>query len=335
MEHHAPHPKAVFEGYYNKFKLPSGAHLLIIISEVRGVNKRPNEISCVYVPQDASKIYHKELFPETLDMRRLGPKGDAFILDAPGIGHVKWLEDSTTEFQLDHELFSLHATTTSRVPWSDTANTPEGPLVYLPLPLHWHVQSLGSQCKFDLQIRDYKLPPEDVSGEAIVHEEKNYAFSFPSAHMWVQCRDGGRGFCCAGGQILGMEAFLLGYRSKDLNFDFRPPFATRIAGLSPFMSYTTDWENRAFELSIQSFRQKIVVKAVAPKGTFFPLSPPFDDGHRENYLNQSFQATVEIKIYESGWLSPWQLVREDSFSEASLEFGGGYYPLAGSDQHFN
>ncbi len=335
MEHHAPHARTVFEGYYNKFQLPSGAHLIIIISQVKDADKRPYVLSFVYVPEDVSKIYHKEVFPEELDMRRLDDKTDAFILDIPGIGYAKWHADSTTEYKLNHELFNFEATTTSRVPWSDATNSPEGPLISLPLPLHWHVQSLASECKFSLQIPEYKLPQEDASGVATVHQEKNWAFSFPSAHMWVQCRDGDRGFCCAGGQILGMEAFLLGYRSKDLNFDFRPPFATRLAGLSPFMAYTTDWESRTFELSVQSFRRKITVKAVAPKGTFFPLSPPFQDGHRENYLNQSFNAKVEIKIYESGWLSAWQLVGEDSFNGASLEFGAGYYPPAGTEQKYN
>jgi hypothetical protein len=169
----------------------------------------------------------------------------------------------------------------------------------------------------------------------MVHDEKNWANSFPSAHMWLQARDPDRGFCCAGGQILGMEAFLLGYRSKNLNLDFRPLFAMRFAGMSPFMSYETDWEGKRFELSVQSFRQKLTVKASAPVGSFFSLSSPFPDGHRENFLGQSFQARIEVKVYESGWFGPWRLVREDVFDNGSLEFGGGYYPPAGSSVRFH
>ena len=153
--------------------------------------------------------------------------------------------------------------------------------------------------------------------------------------MWLQAREGDRGFCCAGGQILGMEAFLLGYRSKDLNIDFRPPFATRVAGMSPFMSYSSDWDSRSFELSIQSFRQKIMVKAAAPKGSFFSLSAPFPESHRENYLGQSFQAHFEVRVFESTFFGPWKLVREVAFHGASLEFGGGYYPPRGTEQRFN
>ncbi len=333
MEHNAPHDNAAFEGYYNKFYLPSGAHLVIVISKVKNGTVKPDALSLVYVAKDPAKTCHREVFADSLEMKKLDSGG--FILDLPGIGHAKWNADSTTEYIFDHEMFSFHATTTSRVPWSEDTSTPEGMLVYLPLPLHWHVHSLNSQSKFELKIPGYDLPAEDTGGEAIVHQEKNWAYSFPSAHMWVQCRKDDKYFCCAGGQILGMEAFLLGYRSKDLKFDYRPPFAVRFAGLSPFMSYTTDWENRSFELTLQSFRRKINVKAVAPKGTFFPLSPPFPEGHRENYLNQSFQAKVEVKIYESGWLSPWELVREDHFEDGSLEFGAEYYPLAGTEDKFN
>ncbi|KAK3684563.1 hypothetical protein LTR37_020166 [Vermiconidia calcicola] len=309
MEHHAPHSNAAFEGYYNKFDLPSGAHLIMIICKVKDAKSKPNTISFTYVPKDASKIFQRELFPERIDMRRTGEGSNAFILEVPGIGYAKWNDDSSTEYEVEHETFSFRAHTTSRAPWSAESNTPEGPLVHLPLPLHWHVQSLASQCKFNMKIRDEEVPPDDLSGQATLHQEKNWAFSFPPAHIWVQCRDGERGFCCAGGQILGMEAFLLGYRSNDLNFDFRPPFA--------------------------SFRRKITVKAVAPKGTFFSLAPPFQDGHRENFLGQSFQADVKIKIYESGWVSQWNLVREDHFEGASLEFAGGYYPPAGSEQRIN
>lgn len=335
MEHNAPHPKAAFEGYYNKFDLPSGAHLVLVICKVKDAQSKPNVLSFTYVPCDASKIFRKELFTESIDMRIDDAKGYAFTLDIPGIGYAKWDDSSCTEYELKHEAFSFHATTLTRTPWDKVSQTPEGLLVRLPLPLHWHVQSMASRCKFDLNIPGYDLPPEDRSGEAVVHQEKNWAFSFPSAHMWVQCRDGDRTFCCAGGKILGMDAFLLGYRSKDLNLDFRPPFAVRIAGLGPFMTYKTDWEHRSFELAVQSFRQKITVKASAPKGSFFPLSPPFPEGHRENFLNQSFQAKVEIKVYESGWLSPWNLVREEIFEGGSLEFGGDFYPPAGSSDRFN
>ncbi|KAK4507727.1 hypothetical protein PRZ48_001462 [Zasmidium cellare] len=336
MDHHRPHPSAVFEGYYSKFSLPSGANLALVICKIKGAQSRPNMVSFTYVPSDGKGTYQKEIWADSLQMASEG-RGKGFILNVPNLGFAKWDADGkSTEYDLKCEHFTLKATARNPTPWSDTADTPESLLVNLPLPLHWHVQSLESDVSFEMDIPSVNLPPEDRSGKAKVHDEKNWANSFPSAHMWLQARDheSGRGFCCAGGQILGMEAFLLGYRSKDLNVDFRPPFAVRVAGLSPFLTYSTDWESRTFQLSVQSFRQKIEVKASAPKGTFFSLSSPFPEGHRENYLGQSFQATIEIRVFESGWFSPWKLVREDKFENASLEFGGGYYPPAGSAQRF-
>ena len=134
---------------------------------------------------------------------------------------------------------------------------------------------------------------------------------------------------------MGMEAFLLGYRGKKYDFDFRPPFAIRVFGFSPFLSYTTNWEDKSFSLSVQSFRQKITVEAQAPQGSFFSLSAPFPEGHKPNMLGQSFQASFKVKVYESGWFSPWELVEEQDFEGCSLEFGAGYYPPAGSDKKFH
>lgn len=334
MEHHKPHPSAVFEGYYSKFDLPSGAHLALIACRVKNANQRPYMVSFTYVPaKDCSKTFQREIWSESMEMKT-SSKGDGFRINIPGTGFITWTTNYT-EYDIETPEFSFKAKSSSRTPWSKETNTPESLLVNLPLPLHWHVQSLASKCTFTLEIPSQNLPLEDKTGSATIHDEKNWAHSFPSAHMWLQARSDDRGFCCAGGQILGLEAFLLGYRSKNLNVDFRPPFAVRVAGWSPFLSYSSDWEGRTFEASMQSFRQKLVVRASAPKGSFFSLSSPFPEGHRENFLGQSFQATIEVEVYESGWFGPWRLVREDRFEDGSLEFGGGYYPPAGSKERFH
>jgi tocopherol cyclase len=333
MEHNAPHKGAAFEGYYSKFDLPSGAHIALIVCKVHNAKFRPNKLSFTYVPQDVTRTYQKEVFPDKMEMNILSPD-NAFEIVIPDIGFVRWHGNSVTEYEIKDESFTFMGKTTTRTPWSRTANTPESLLVHLPLPLHWHVHSLASECEYSLSIPGH-LPLEQRSNTAIVHQEKNWAASFPSAHMWLQARNGDRSFCCAGGQILGMEAFLLGYRSKKLEVDFRPPFAVRVAGLSPFLSYTSDWEGRKFSLSVQSFRQKITVEASAPVGSFFSLSAPFKEGHLPNQLGQSFQATIRVKVWESGWVGDWSLVEEEVFKGGSLEFGAGYYPPRGSDIRFN
>lgn len=293
-------------------------------------------ISFTYVPHDTAKTFQREVWVDKLEY--VTGSDFAFEQRIPGLGKVTYYADDTAEYSLDHKNFSFHATVTTRTPWSKDTDTPEGLLVHLPLPLHWHVHSLSSECKFQLKLPSYdSLPTVDSDGVATVHIEKNWAASFPSAHIWIQARDGERGICIAGGQILGMQAYLLGYRSSDSRYsmDFRPPLAVKMAGLSPSMSVSCDWETRTFEISIQSWTQKITVQASGAKGDFFSLSSPFPEGHRENFLGQSFKATVKVQVYEAGWLGPWQLKHEDKFGGASLEFGGGYYPPAGSKERLH
>jgi len=293
-------------------------------------------VSFSYVSKDSKHVFQRELWAEHLQM--VPHAHNEFDLRVPGIGNIKVHADSTSEYTFDTNDFSFHAKTTTRTAWSDAAETPESLLVYLPLPLHWHVQSLSSDCDFDLSIpSDPDLHSDDKKGTATVHQEKNWANSFPSAHIWVQARTPTTGICIAGGQILGMEAYLAGYRSSkpQYSMDWRPPLALKVAYLSPSMSVSNNWDERSFQMSLQTWTQKMVVKAQAPKGTFFSLSSPFADGHRENFLGQSFAATITVQVFEAGLLGPWELKHEETFEHGSLEFGGGYYPPAGSDKRSN
>lgn len=332
MEHHRPHASPKFEGYYNKFLLPSGASLILIISNVPLGGKQAHMVCFTYVPHDGSEIFQQEIYPEDLIFED-NPNVGSFELRAPH-GLVK-MEGRGT-FSFVHEDVVFRATVKQRTQWSSRTSTPEGILVYLPLPLHWHVQSLGSLCDFTLRLPpSVQLPRDDMEGQATVHEEKNWANGFPSAHMWVQARDGGRGVCLAGGKILGMQAFLAGYRNDDmhLEIDFRPPFALKFLGFAPFMSFKSDWENRTFNIRVQDLAHKLVLNAYAPKGSFFGLSAPLPGGHESNAMAQSMKATVEVEVWRrDGWFSGWSVLCKDKFEGAALEFGGEYYPLAGSEK---
>jgi tocopherol cyclase len=50
--------------------------------------------------------------------------------------------------------------------------------------------------------------------------------------------------------------------------------------------------------SINGLRIRIVVTARAPQENFFTLISPFPEGHRENYLTQSFQVKLDVEISE-------------------------------------
>lgn len=340
MDHFAPHTTARFEGFYSKFDLPSGSHIALVICTVpRATKLPPHMVSFTYYPASGAPIFQREHWVSNIERVITGP-GKAFKLRTD-FGNMCVASNGDTSYKLQAPEWSLNATTTSRTAWLPEKNkdTPEGWLVHLPLPLHWHVHSLSSKANFQLSIPSLALSEADQRGTANVHQEKNWANSFPSAHIWVQARDPhtSRGICLAGGKILGMHAFLLGYRSPELNLDFLPPFALAVpipflsCLISPFMSHTIEYASRTFCLTVSNPFHKIEVRAQAPKQYgWFGLGSPFPEGHRKNYCSESFLARVDVMVWVKKWWGfTWTEVRRESFEGASLEFAGEYFPERG------
>jgi len=340
MEHNSIHPAAAFEGWYSKFKLPSGASLALIICSVHNGTVRPHMVSFNYIPKNVQNRYQKDFWVDSITYEKLSSEDHSFEIQIAGKGTVKCKSDSVTQYDLQCEEFTFRATTTTREPWSSDTSSPEGWLVDMPLPLHWHVHSLASECNFELDIpaSEVDISPEDKSGKSMVHMEKNWANSFPESHIWLQAKElDGRGLCGAGGLLLGTEAAYIGYRNPELglNVDFRPPWAARLFSKSPFMGMVFDWPQRTIQLSFQNWSQKLTIEAHAAPETFFSLAAPFEEGIRPNFLAESFQTTMKVNLYKkTGWfgLGAWQLINTDVFENAAMEFGGGYYPKAGTGE---
>ncbi|CAN9106998.1 unnamed protein product [Alternaria alternata] len=322
MEHYAPHPSSQFEGYYSKFDLASGAHIALIICSVPDASSRPHMVSFTYYPSSGHPIFQREHFVDNIERVTIDEKSKAFELRLEG-------EDGSWKLEAQCEEYTA---------WREDKSTPEGWMINLPFPLHWHVHSLCSPATFTLDIPALgeDFPTQDRKNRATIHQEKNWANSFPDAHMWVQAWDNDqkRGICLAGGKIMYNTAYMLGYRSPSLNLDFVPPFSVSYLNLfSPFMSATNDWDTRSFSISVSNYFHKLELKAHAPKEPgWFGLASPFPDGHRANFCKESFIATIEAKIWEKeGWWpwSAWKEVKTEKWEGASLEFAGGYYPERG------
>ena len=344
-----PHRKATFEGYYSKFNLPSGASLITVIFTVPRAPEKANSASITYIPADRKPIWQAEANPNRLDVTTTS-NYTTFSLHTSDGGVRLSASESGVEYQVKiGQNAVFEAETSNRIPWSPSRastfklakDSPEGLWTYLLfLPIHWHVHSIGSRGKVDLQLpSEAGLEPSDFKGEAIVHEEKNWGRSFPQAHIWVQAFEGAhdgvkkRGVCLAGGKTVGLEAFLIGYRNEKMGieWDFRPPFALRMLGFSPWLEFSMDYEARTFCLCVQDLHHKLVIKAAAPKSSFFSLPTPFPDGARQNWLAQSLHAHVNVEAWERRHVfGDWRLVLVDGFENASLEFGGDYYPYRGT-----
>ncbi|KAI9708874.1 MAG: hypothetical protein M1828_002578 [Chrysothrix sp. TS-e1954] len=339
----ALHPGAKFEGYYSKFLLPSGAHLILIVCTIpkpRGSSTAVHRVTITYVPRGKDDVWQANLKPVELILstRPVANETYNWSIESPD-GNIKTRGYTTgMSYFINQDGIRFNASSRDRVPWSSNVESPEGSLGSLPLPLHWHVNSLASKAHYHLQLPpESNLDPADHQGKAIVHEEKNWANSFPSAHTWIQAYDEGKSsICLAGGQTLGTTAFLVGYRNKEhaLQLDFRPPFATSAIGISPFMSCDLDFENRCIRLEFTNTKYKLAIQAKAPSDSFFGLDAPMEGGFLPNWMGQSTKGTVKVEVYQNSRIFPfrqWTHMCSDEFVNAGMEFGGLYYGLRGSD----
>ncbi|CCG81435.1 protein of unknown function [Taphrina deformans PYCC 5710] len=352
MNHFKPHTGCAFEGYYAKFRLPSGAHLALIISTVHHARERPYMVSITYVPKDSRSHWQREYWPDLIEYIVTGR--DSFEMRVPGIGCVKCSGEDES-FDLVTDEFTFHAQTVpdTRQPWleHDRTSTPAGLLVHAPLPIQWHVHTLSTDLTFSLALvsqaaQEPALHGSDSLGSCTVHHEKNWARSFPAKYIWVQAwdPDRGRGLCIAGGEALpGVEAYLMTYTlrrdrpagpssSQQPTITLTPPWTFGVLGYSPFCRTRHEYRHGRLSIDVRTWFTRLEVCSVAPKETFFRLSAPLPEGHRPNFACESFAATHTVTVHRRTWpWQPWQVTSTDRFEHGSLEFGGGYYDDAKQD----
>ncbi|KAF2842280.1 hypothetical protein M501DRAFT_927092 [Patellaria atrata CBS 101060] len=344
MEHWTPHINTQFEGWYSKFEFPSGSSLAIIISTVPNAVKKPHLLSITYHPHSQrSEVFQREIFVPSIERVRLD--SNAFELRVEGFGIMTCSPTGMVTYDFSIPDFQFHATTSPFMPWKrnggpGAANTPFGWQVHLPLPLHWHVQDLAASGSYSLNLPNHSgFLEADVSGTVSVHQEKNWASSFPEKHMWVQARapDNSAFLCLAGGRLLGLDLYNIGFRSQTNHIDIRPPLCVGRGSLSLTTKTNVDWENRAFGIRVNGLWRSLEVNCSAPKGTWFGITAPFGDGHRENFLAESWNARVEVVVKKRGLLGllmcgGWKETERKVFENAALEFGGAFYGDVGTEK---
>ena len=348
------HQTSRFEGFYFKFKLPSGASVIVIICTVPNAPHWPNSLSFTYGTK-GGRCWQKEWKPDKVIGSTASAYDQGFTFRTTDDVAKITASSSCVEVTIRDATagITFEARCIDRTPWSSSAagadDGPEGWLSHLPLPLHWYVESLASSTSFSLSLPTAAgLAQEDCGGRATAHLEKNWGHrgGFPTAHMWVHAHDAlrGRSLCLAGGRTMGVDAFLVGYRNSALNLDvsFRPPFSLKAFGVSPFMYPKVEWHNRSFLLSVSNMTHLISLWAMAPKESFFCFSAPGRKGHKAKGMAQSLKAEVKVVVYEREsieWMralgvlvgrGKWKTVCEDVFEGAGLEFGGDYFGGGGS-----
>ncbi|CCL99785.1 uncharacterized protein FIBRA_01807 [Fibroporia radiculosa] len=335
-DHFAPHPSAKFEGYYTRVQLEDGGTLALIFCWVKNAKIRENLVCVIHAPADGSKVpsFYHEIYPEQLSITAKDPtsKTPSFRINVPGLGNMT-VTSSRTEYTLaipDVRL-SLTLCLTNHTSWLRTRplSGPMGPLARLSryLPLNWHVYSLASDADYTIV-----LAGRTYTGHGVAHLEKNWGRSFPSGWLWSQTfKVDNETICLAGGSALpGVQAYLVGYRSTGLCWDFRPPFTMGIGLFSPFLRVQCDSGAGVVELEARTWLRKLKVNIHAPVDSFIGLPAPLKDGHQPQFAFESFRATVITEAYIRCWpWGGWERAEEDhpktvenEVSSASLEFGG-------------
>ena len=325
-----------FEGYYSRTLLDDGGTLAIIFCWVKNARRRGNLVCVSYAPaaeQEAAGFTH-EFYPENFE---ISPQDGNFNVPTSfravaDVGTMSVGAD-TVDYSVDASNIKLSLTLTNRKPWSAVHPLlgPMGPLGPLSpyLPLNWHIHTTSSDAALVLTYDGRTLRTHGTS-----HFEKNWGTSFPGGWLWCQAFGAeGKYLAFAGGEALpGVQAFLVGYRSAQYQWDFRPPFATGISVLSPFLRVRHDSREGLVELEVRTFFRKLRIVARAPPDSFVGLPAPMKDGHVQRFSFESFRATVWTELatrrlpwddwvsVEAGYLG----VTEEGVPCGALEFGGSY-----------
>ena len=344
-DHFAPHTYAGFEGYYSRTQLDDGGTLAVIFCWVKNAPRRANLVHVSYTPPvsgSPSAAFKHEFFPDRLKVATHPKRPDGqqpFIVHMPGIGTMDLNNDSVKYIvkTSDPDL-SLSLEVTDRVPWSDV--TPlAGPMGILAVfsrffPLNWHVFCTSSKATYSFT---YGGLTQEGTGTS--HVEKNWGTSFPSGWIWSQSfadAEPKKSLCLAGGVALpGVQAYLIGYRSSNLHWDFRPPFAMSIWPLPSFMRVEHDSRAGTFKLTVRSFTRKLVITEDAPLDSFMGLACPLADGHEPMFAYESFVARTQIEAWERAYpWQEWRLVEKGPCGVtaegkpcSALEFGGMFSHL--------
>ncbi|WVR06710.1 hypothetical protein IAU60_003742 [Kwoniella sp. DSM 27419] len=325
MSHYSPHTSATFEGYYNRFRLPSGASVCLIVSSVPKADNRPFMISFTHVTQDGRDWWQRNYWPEKWDVAR--GRGDDYSITWEN-GRFSF-EGGKVSWRLETDEVQFVAAQPGRgVPWrpEDPSSTPAGVLARFPLPIQWHIHTVQADAIFTLRVKGRDIDPKDEQGTATAHVEKNWAVSFPNSYIWMQARDRGKGVCIAGGSLIpGVQAYLVGYQG-DSFVSFKPPTSTSILGLSLGVHSEIDSVKGVIDVDIKGWFTRLRVSGKCDPATFFPFAAPLNTGHAPDYTVQTYASEIKVQVYKRSWpWSGWYATEEETFGAGAMEFGGDFY----------
>ena len=209
------------------------------------------------------------------------------------------------------------------MPWAEDGYGPMGIWdAWLPFPLYWFVYSVKTP------IVRYKWH-DTITGETfsstsgMVHMEKNWGDSFPTAWMWVQGYSPSTGatFAITYGpidilfQVISVDGHLAGYRNPQagISMDFRPDNSKKLV--------TYDACNGVASFEFTTLTHTLSIQMQSNVDTYSGcLYGPMQNGFRP-VCKESFAATAVVELRKNLF---GKLVDRQEFTNAALEFGGDF-----------
>ncbi len=339
-------PGPWFEGWYTRVTDVGGSRSVAVITAShlpKGVNyvpgmDLPGYVNVLIGEGDGARTLSFTAFPDrTMALVNGEPVSANPVPGTPT--HFEWVADgpqafgTVTEDSVDiriPDVVEIRIQTANRIPW-DVENPlagPEGFLTSLPLPLHWYIQSLGSDAEYEYTLYG-EGGPETFSGTGYAHLEKNWQKEFPIGWVWAQGIAPGNEaqFVASIAKVdLGngniIDPWIVGYRSPGLswNFQFFIPGQTATTLMDPCAG--------TFYMKLRDPFRTLIFDASAPPGSFGDVSIPTEDGFITQKGGESFSATVEVT---ASWHIPLGDLAEVEFPieqrvfrNAVLEFGNGF-----------
>jgi hypothetical protein len=294
---------------------------------------------------------HFEAFPEAVSVTISGsPRSLPFPLEsspfeqnmnitwsAQGLGHFRFSdEECVGDFKL--EGCHLKFCAKNRLPWSNRnthSEGPEGKLGYVPhlLPCHYFVHSVGSKCRYSLQLPSD--PARGISGrryegDGFAHIEGNHGTNFPKGWVWSEAiaPENAGSFSLTGGMFeigpISPVNFIFFLRIRGKVRIFRTTELDKIAydikSAEGIVSVTAEsfWGEMKVELRIMSrirdFRGCCGPPVYIPTPNGFTNKP----GALETYTAEATAVCFDRDRRNNEWIETDRM----KFPLTALEFGG-------------
>lgn len=342
--HVPPGPGPWFEGWYTRVSDSNGDRSVAVICAShlpKGQTYQPHASLPGYVnvlvsEGNGAPTLSYTAFPARTQRRMKGdwvrPTSDfsapaEFEWIAEGLGTVT---ESSVDLTLPGQV-SVKIDTSGRIPWNWRAPEagPEGWLALLPVPLHWHVHSLGSEARYELTQWDATGTAQRLEGDGYAHLEKNWQTEFPEGWVWAQghATDNVAQVVASVADVdlignVGIEPWILGYRSQRLQWDFR--FSLPGSTGSWAMDPCGGW----FVFEARDGFRVLRLFTYGPPGSYGTVSVPTSEGFVADRGGESFSATLlvvaSVRVpLRGGGEREWP-IEIQRFDNAALEFGNDY-----------